>query len=267
MPKAGADTSAVATSVLNVHPSLPFRLIAPSFLSLQAVSTALGQLPLTTLNSIIAAAALSSDLLAAQLATFSARTPSAAAIGASVAVMNLVGCWFGAMPVCHGAGGLAAQFRFGARSGASVMLLGAAKLALGLACALAGGRGDSWLLALLGRFPDAILGVMVLAAGLELARVGQSLNHGASDLWEACTEQEPGGPPAKRHRHVTDEERERRWNVMLVTAAGILALKNDAVGFMAGLLCHAIYRLADRLESDRYRHLGLGRGEHSPLLR
>jgi len=25
--------------------------------------------------------------------------------------MNLVGCWFGAMPCCHGAGGLAAQVR------------------------------------------------------------------------------------------------------------------------------------------------------------
>jgi hypothetical protein len=46
--------------------------------------------------------------------------------------MNLVGCWFGAMPICHGAGGLAGQYKFGAKSGASVAFLGTAKLVLGL---------------------------------------------------------------------------------------------------------------------------------------
>lgn len=45
--------------------------------------------------------------------------------------MNLVGCWFGAMPVCHGAGGLAAQHVFGARGGGAVVLLGATKIGLG----------------------------------------------------------------------------------------------------------------------------------------
>ena len=70
----------------------------------------IGQLPLTTLNSIIAVAHLSADLLP------NVPTPSITAIGLSVAGMNLFGCWFGAMPVCHGSGGLAAQYRFGARS-------------------------------------------------------------------------------------------------------------------------------------------------------
>ena len=35
-------------------------------------------------------------------------------VSISVGLMNLVGCWFGAMPMCHGAGGLAGQYRFGA---------------------------------------------------------------------------------------------------------------------------------------------------------
>ena len=63
----------------------------------------IGQLPLTTLNSIIAVSHLSADLLP------EVPTPSITHIGLSVAGMNLFGCWFGAMPVCHGSGGLAAQ--------------------------------------------------------------------------------------------------------------------------------------------------------------
>jgi hypothetical protein len=33
--------------------------------------------------------------------------------------MNLVLCWLGAMPMCHGAGGLSGQYLFGARGGTS----------------------------------------------------------------------------------------------------------------------------------------------------
>jgi len=56
----------------------------------------LGQVPLTILNSVIAVTYLSRDLLPNEPA------PSVTALGISVGVMNLVGCWFGAMPVCHG---------------------------------------------------------------------------------------------------------------------------------------------------------------------
>lgn len=56
----------------------------------------LGQVPLTVLNSVVAVRYLSQDLLPEK------RPPGIAALGVSVGVMNLVGCWFGAMPVCHG---------------------------------------------------------------------------------------------------------------------------------------------------------------------
>ncbi|KAJ2965977.1 hypothetical protein NUW58_g10783 [Xylaria curta] len=82
---------------------------------------------------------------------------------------------------------------------------------------------------------------MVIAAGLELARVGQSLNYGAPDLWETSVEGDSSGRLGKRRRSVSDEERAQRWNVMLITTAGILAFKNDAVGFIAGMLCHYAY--------------------------
>ena len=35
--------------------------------------------------------------------------------------------WSTLIPMCHGAGGLAAQYRFGARTGGSVIMLGALK--------------------------------------------------------------------------------------------------------------------------------------------
>jgi hypothetical protein len=161
-------------------------------------------------------------------------------MGTSVAVMNLVGGWFGAMPVCHGSGGLAAQYRFGARSGASIILLGLFKMMLGFFF------GES-LVGLLRQYPKSLLGIMVLAAGLELAKVGESLNHGARDLWEASdprlgSDGEGGQEGSKRQRELSDEERRQRWTVMFMTVGGLLAFKNDAVGFAAGMLCHWTYQ-------------------------
>ncbi|TLD31094.1 hypothetical protein PspLS_02624 [Pyricularia sp. CBS 133598] len=241
---------AVATSGRNlrlpgVAPWIPL-LVMPAWTSPAAISMAVAQLPLTTLNSVIAVSALSADLLP------NLPTPTVTEMGLSVASMNLIGCWFGAMPVCHGAGGLAAQHRFGARSGASIIILGIFKILLGLLL------GET-LLDLLGRFPHALLGIMVLASGLELAGVGQSLNHGAADLWESSVEDNAVEALSTRvHRSLSEEERTERWSVMLITTAGILAFKNDAVGFAAGMLSHWTYRAAQRW--------GRGTGERQPLI-
>ncbi|KAI8633809.1 hypothetical protein F5Y19DRAFT_415132 [Xylariaceae sp. FL1651] len=224
-------------------------VILPNW-SADAIGMGIAQLPLTTLNSVVAVSALASDLLP------NLPSPSVTAVGISVAAMNLSGCWFGAMPVCHGSGGLAAQYRFGARSGASIIILGLFKVVLGVVF------GES-LLDLLRAFPRSLLGIMVLAAGLELARVGQSLNHGASDLWEASAEDSSSGRSGKRHRNVGDEERAQRWNVMLITTAGILAMKNDAVGFIAGMLCHYAYRLMEWAERRWHERCSQ---ENEPLL-
>jgi MFS superfamily sulfate permease-like transporter len=183
------------------------------------LSASLGQLPLTTLNSIIAVSHLSTELLP------DLPEPSPTALGISVASMNLVGCWFGAMPTCHGSGGLAGQYRFGARSGASIIVLGLLKLLLGLFV------GDA-LVNLLSEFPKSLLGIMVIAAGVELAKVGESLNVGARDLWEESAGQ------GRKQRVLSEEERRERWSVMRVTVAGLLAFRNDAIGFIAGMLWH-----------------------------
>ncbi|MCJ1484135.1 hypothetical protein MMC06_004303 [Schaereria dolodes] len=206
------------------------------------LDAAIGQIPLTTLNSIIAVTHLAGDLLP------EVETPSATSIGISVTTMNLVGCWFGAMPVCHGSGGLAAQYRFGARSGASIIFLGSIKLFLGLFV----GRQT---LAFFNQFPKVQLGIMIFVAGLELAKVGESLNNeGARDLWEA-DESDIDGMDCKRMKVLTQEERKKRWAVMLVTIGGILSFRNDGVGFLAGMMLHWTYVWHDRQEA---RSLGSG---------
>lgn len=87
------------------------------------VSAAIPQIPLSVLNSVIAVCKLSGDL-------FPEREASAMHVSVSVGLMNFVGCWFGAMPCTSG--GLAGQYRFGGRSGASVVFLGIAKLVFAL---------------------------------------------------------------------------------------------------------------------------------------
>ncbi|KAL2071706.1 hypothetical protein VTL71DRAFT_12941 [Oculimacula yallundae] len=213
-----------------------------------ALDAGLGQIPLTTLNSVIAVTYLAADLLP------NIPTPGVTEIGISVAVMNLIGGWFGAMPVCHGSGGLAAQYRFGARSGASIILLGSFKIVLGLLF------GES-LIGLLREYPKSLLGIMVLAAGLELAKVGESLNYGARDLWEASDSAQSDRSDhegIKRQRSLSDEERRERWTVMFMTVGFLLAFKNDGVGFLAGMMCH-FFNQASKLWTEwQSRRLRVG---------
>jgi hypothetical protein len=151
----------------------------------------LPQIPLTTLNSVVAVCALSADL-------FPKRPITPRRVAVSVGLMNLVGCWFGAMPMCHGAGGLAGQYRFGARTNASILMLGVAKVILAVVF------GAS-LMTICGVFPASILGVMLGLGGVELALVAR------------------------------DQTRRTDALAMLVTAGACLQL-GVAVGFAIGLV-------------------------------
>jgi MFS superfamily sulfate permease-like transporter len=152
---------------------------------------ALPQIPLTTLNSVIAVCALSADL-------FPRRRAAPRKVAISVGMMNLVACWFGGMPMCHGAGGLAGQYRFGARTNGSILFLGAVKLLLAVLF------GAS-LMTRCQAFPASILGVLLAFAGMELAL--------------ACR----------------DQTRRSDAFAMLLTAAACMALENVALGFLIGL--------------------------------
>ena len=118
---------------------------------------AVPQIPLTVMNSVIAVCALSADL-------FPERSLSPRKVSMSVAIMNLVSCPLGGMPMCHGSGGLAAQYRFGARTGGSVVFLGLAKMVLAVAF-------GSSLLTIISIYPASVLGVLLIFSGYELAIV------------------------------------------------------------------------------------------------
>lgn len=122
------------------------------------IGAAVPQVPMTCLNSVVAVCALAAVLLPGK-----AKRATPKAVAMSVGIMNLISLPLGGMPLCHGSGGLAAQYRFGARTGASVVFLGVVKVAVGLACA-------PLAVALVTCFPQALLGVWVAVAGLELIR-------------------------------------------------------------------------------------------------
>ncbi|KAJ1454859.1 hypothetical protein M885DRAFT_521136 [Pelagophyceae sp. CCMP2097] len=126
------------------------------------------QLPLTLLNSVVAVTSLAEHLFADRYAAESRRAdvPTRVGISTSVGAMNVICCFFGGMPACHGSGGLAGQYHFGARGGAAVLVLGVFK------CGFAVLLGDALINSALAAFPKCILGVLLGLAGLELARAG-----------------------------------------------------------------------------------------------
>lgn len=132
------------------------------------------QFPLSVLNSVVAVCKFSYDL-------FPEKKFSATSVSMTVGLMNMVGCWFGAMPTCHGAGGLAGQYKFGGRSGGCVALLGVAKLVLGLVL-------GSSLVGIMDKFPVGVLGALLLFAGIELAMAARDMNtKGDAFVMLVCT--------------------------------------------------------------------------------
>ena len=105
--------------------------------------------------------------------------------------------------------------------------------------------GPGRVVRVLAGFPRGLLGVLVLAAGVELARVGESVNTDARDLREG----EDEGFDGYKLRVLDERERKERWMVMLVTVAALLAFRNDAVGFAAGLIWHWGFKATRRMEA------------------
>lgn len=159
------------------------------------------QLPLSILNSVIAVCKLSSDL-------FPGKDFSVTSLSVTVGLMNLVGGWFGAMPCCHGAGGLAGQYKFGGRSGGCVALLGAAKLVLGFVL-------GSSLAHFFNQFPVGILGVLLLFAGVELAMASRDMN-----------------------------TKEDSFVMLLCTAVSLVG-SSAALGFLCGMIAFVLLKLRD----------------------
>lgn len=129
------------------------------------IQGSLPQIPLTALNSVVAVCALSKEL-------FPDRPATRGSVTRSVGILNLIGCCFGGMPICHGSGGLAGQYAFGARRGLSIFFLGVVKATLALTL-------SGVFVPLLENIPSPIMGALLVFAGMELCVIG-SKSLGAS---------------------------------------------------------------------------------------
>ncbi len=149
-------------------PGMPIETIelsaftVPTFASPEELQRAvsnfvLPQLSLTFTNAILLTSLIAGDYFGDRAAHV---TPARLSVTSGLA--NLLLTPMGALPMCHGAGGLAAHHRFGARSGTAPLMLGLALLAVALC---PGGLG----LAALAAIPAAGLGALLLMASAELA--------------------------------------------------------------------------------------------------
>jgi len=115
------------------------------------------QIPMTLGNAVVAYADLSKEYFGEQSKKVTYR-----AVTISMGLANVFCFVVGGMPLCHGAGGLAAHYRFGARTAGSNLMIGS--LFLFMAIFL-----GSHAVAFLHLLPLATLGVLLLFAGSQLA--------------------------------------------------------------------------------------------------
>jgi len=111
------------------------------------------QFPLTLTNAILATSLLTFDL-------FKTDVPPDR-LSRTIGIMNLVSVPFGGFPMCHGAGGLAAQHRFGARTGGANVIAGI--IFLGFAFFFASPQS-------LALIPLGVFGGLLIFAAVELAK-------------------------------------------------------------------------------------------------
>ena len=124
--------------------------------SVQAVlSGVLAQLPLTLLNAVVVAAAVARSLNPDRASRVGERK-----LAATNGLLNLVLAPLGAMPMCHGAGGIAAHHRFGARG------IGA-PLTIAACCGAVALMGQE-VVGILMAIPPAAVGALLVYAAVDL---------------------------------------------------------------------------------------------------
>lgn len=117
------------------------------------------QAPLTITNAILATSLLMRDLVNRDL------DPDK--LSKSIGLMNLTSVPFGGFPMCHGSGGLAAQYRFGARTGGSNIISGLILLPVALFFA-----GPEFVAII----PFGVFGALLVFVAIELGKHGLKTN-------------------------------------------------------------------------------------------
>ncbi|MEB3104128.1 putative sulfate/molybdate transporter, partial [Ferviditalea candida] len=132
---------------------------------------ALPQVPLSLGNSVLGTKQIVQDL-------FPDRSLSVRKISFTYSLMNLVNPFFSGIPTCHGSGGMAGHYAFGARTGGSVIIYGSMYLLLGLF--FSSGFGQ-----IVQVFPKPILGVLLLFESLALMGLVRDISNAKSDWFIA----------------------------------------------------------------------------------
>jgi MFS superfamily sulfate permease-like transporter len=139
-----------------VTPRLPdVALLDPAALAVSrnAVGATVGQLAMTVGNAAVATSLFVEEYFDAGASPDDLST--------SMGVMNLLAVPLGAMPMCHGSGGVAGKYAFGARTATSNLILGGLYLVLAVVAVDA-----------VAVFPMAVLGVVLVLVAVELGRSG-----------------------------------------------------------------------------------------------
>ena len=172
---------------------LPFGWPTNADFTFALLALVLPQIPMTLGNAVIAYADLSKDYFGDNSKKV---TYKSACI--SMALANIVSSTIGGMPLCHGAGGLAAHYRFGARTAGSNLMIGVIFVILAVVLG-----NES--LALIYLIPLSVLGILLLFAGSQLALT------------------------------IMDLENRKEFFVVLIML-GITFASNLAAGFMVGIV-------------------------------
>lgn len=131
-------------------------LVGGAHLTLPTLEAAAAQLAMTVGNAALAASVLLKD--------YFDRDISADDLSTSMGVMNLAAIPFGALPMCHGSGGIAGKYAFGARTAGANVILGLGYIAVALVA-----------VGLVTAYPISMLGVILMLIALQLGKT--SLQH------------------------------------------------------------------------------------------
>ena len=153
---------------------LPFGMPTAKDLTAALIILTIPQIPMTIGNAVIANADLTREYFGER-----SKMASHRALSNSMGLALLASFLFGGMPVCHGAGGLAAHYRFGARSAGSNIMIGVIFLILAV---LFGG----YALSIVYLLPLSVLGILLIFAGSQLALMIRDMKERA-DLFVVVT--------------------------------------------------------------------------------
>ena len=159
---------------LHLPTILPFGMPSRIDFSFALLVLVLPQIPMTLGNAVIANADLSKEYFKEK-----AEKTTYKSLCFSMGFANIVSFAFGGMPLCHGAGGLAAHYRFGARTAGSNIIIGLIFVFLSLFLGIHA-------LPLLHLIPISVLGVLLFFAGSQLALTILDMNS-RNDLFVILT--------------------------------------------------------------------------------